>query len=837
MAPSYRLAEGPTDEADALDGRAFARAGMLAAHAPSRVAPPAPHGTAPAEFLAQWVQGWPANWHLNLCAIPADGGPPEGRSWPADAVARHGAEIAAWIEDQNAERKGVYFTPNPLSRPVQGKPKRADIAAPVVLAVDLDPPQDGRPYPDRRAAVMRAAEALADADEAPALILDSGNGIGAFFRVADPQETPIAQAEAACATITRSLAERHGLKADGTHNADRLMRLPGTLNWPNEAKRDAGAPARPSLAGVLSEPAAEALTQDRVAELADLDNAHRRLPARGGAQQGAAPDDRTAEDATLKAEWPRIVTMGSEADLPPALAQRLKAARLDRPSFNGRWTGNPDGLTDPSGSGLFLALVGCAKAAGFDLLDTARLAWVWQGSDHLQRQPTPEKQRRALLRAWQNTIAEAASPPPEVQAITDEGFFVVEAGSSVRIGRRDASAGAVTLFTQADFLTLKKNRHAVGPDGARKPAGVMWLADPARPTYRGMGLYPPDVGCPADHFNTWPGWGVPTKGGRFGCRRILTHLHRVICRGDKAAWRWLMGWLAWGVQNPGKKPEVAVVLCGGQGTGKGAVASVLERIYGGMTVRVATKAHLTGHFNALLADRLFVIADEAAFAGDPSIVGPLKALVTEPTMTIERKGVDAVQAPNRFRLMMLTNEAHAVHLDPDDRRFAVFQTAAKPSAEHFRALWAEIKGDGAAALLNLLLRLDVSGWNPRDLPATEARAAQKLASLTGVSRWWAEVLTQAGEGAGCHADWFAQGARADKATIYQNYEDFARRRGDRRTMPAALFWKELARLTGHTYVRPNRQGQRARQVVLPALDVARARAAETFGIQGHDWDA
>lgn len=813
--------------------------------APAAVSAPAvPDGHEAAEFLARWAQDWRPEWLVNLTAIPANGGPTTGQSWPAGEVAASKAEIAAWAAERNARGYNIYFTPNPLRRAVSTKPKKDDIAAPWVLSVDLDPPEDARPYAERRKAVLAAAKALSEDTEAPACIVDSGNGIGAFFRVQDASETPIVDAEAACKTLTRVRADRFGLKADGTHNADRLMRLPGTLNWPSPRKRAAGYPAVPSEARVLFEPpGAVPLSSARVAALAGQDRtAQARTPKSKGstpATTKAAGAGGTTQDtaAVLAAAWPDIAALGSVDDLPTELRARLDAAVLPRDGFGKRWAGVTEGLTDPSGSGLLMALVACAKAAGFDLLDTARIAWVWQGTDgarHLHEQGDPV---RTLARCWGNSIASPDSLPAEVEAITAEGWFVVQVGASVLVARRQADGG-LTLLPRQAFLTLMENRRVATPKGS-KPAAMVWLAHKARPTWGGAGLYPPGADCPADHLNLWTAWGVEPGGGRAGCRRILRHLLDVICQGDRDHWKWLLRWMAWGVQNAAEKQDVAVALVGGQGTGKGAVASVLRRIYGRASIQITSKDHLTGRFNGHLADKMFVFADEALFARDPTIVGTLKALVTERTMTVERKGVDAVQAPNRFRLLMASNEDHAVHVEADDRRFAVFQTAGKRGRAYFDALFREINGDGTAAFFAMLRGMNLKGWDMRALPATQARVEQKLASLPALASWWGGVLTDGddgGAGFGGPADWFGgQPTRVPKADIYDHYADAMRRKGERRVLDARQFWAGLRKMVALQEIRP--AGNGGRVVVLPTLADARDQFTKQHGLGNQmEWD-
>ena len=96
----------------------------------------------------------------------------------------------------------------------------------------------------------------------PSIVVDSGNGLQAIWRLEREFEIPQlppgpynparkARIEKNVAPIeqrNKALASRVGAPA-GTHNVDRLLRLPGTVNWPNEAKARKGRVA--CLSGVI----------------------------------------------------------------------------------------------------------------------------------------------------------------------------------------------------------------------------------------------------------------------------------------------------------------------------------------------------------------------------------------------------------------------------------------------------------------------------------------------------------------------------------------------------------------------------------------------------------
>jgi hypothetical protein len=159
---------------------------------------------------------------IHLVAIEPDGRA-AGRWFARDAAA-----ATAWAVRQNDAGKGIYFTVNECRPDVNKKCSRADITAQRFLHVDIDPPKDGTAFD-----IEAAAAALAALPLEPSFVIASGGGLGAFWRLADAVSD-----QTACTDANKALEALLG--GDHCHNVDRVMRLPGTVNWPNKKKREAG---------------------------------------------------------------------------------------------------------------------------------------------------------------------------------------------------------------------------------------------------------------------------------------------------------------------------------------------------------------------------------------------------------------------------------------------------------------------------------------------------------------------------------------------------------------------------------------------------------------------
>jgi phage/plasmid-associated DNA primase len=187
---------------------------------------------------------------------------------------------------------------------------------------------------------------------------------------------------------------------------------------------------------------------------------------------------------------------------------------------------------------------------------------------------------------------------------------------------------------------------------------------------------------------------------------------------------------------------VALVLRGKKGTGKGTLGNWLIRMLGQHGVKVEHAKHLVGSFNSHLRDAVFVFADEAFFAGDKQHEGVLKSLVTEPFITVEAKYQNAVMIANMTHILMASNSDWVVPASTDERRFCVMDVLDTRIGDrpYFNKLNAQMDAAGLAAMLHDLLNRDLSGFDVRTVPQTEALADQKRHSLDSLQRWWSTVL-------------------------------------------------------------------------------------------------
>ena len=276
-----------------------------------------------------------------------------------------------------------------------------------------------------------------------------------------------------------------------------------------------------------------------------------------------------------------------------------------------------------------------------------------------------------------------------------------------------------------------------------KPAGKQWLAHPKRRTFDGGVVFDPTNSHDSNQFNLWQGFAVTPAPGDWSLMR--RHMLETICGGNIDHCMYLRDLMARMVQRPGETGEVVIVLRGAEGVGKGVLARVLVKLFGRHGLQVSNPAHLTGKFNEHLRDVIVLFADEAFYAGDKAHVGILKALITEPTLMIEPKGFPAIPVANRLHIFMASNSDWVVPASLSSRRFLVLDVLPihRGDRSYFNALWRQMEREGGLqAMLWDLLHDDLSDFDHRDIPTTQALNDQRKLSLPIPERWWQDVLSR-----------------------------------------------------------------------------------------------
>lgn len=400
--------------------------------------------------------------------------------------------------------------------------------------------------------------------------------------------------------------------------------------------------------------------------------------------------------------------------------------------------------------------------------------------------------------------------------------------------------GRVSYGTVGDLHNLYENDRRA-KDDTTEAITKAWMREKGRRTYMEGIVFAPNREVEGA-YNHWQGFSVETYKGRNpidGCALFLKHLKGVICSGNEERYRYALQYWAHMIQKPEDKPGVAFVVKGKKGTGKDTIAEYMGEIIKNHYITIANKDQLVGKFNQHQEKCLLLHVQEGFWAGDKRDEGPLKYLITSRDVMIEPKGLNAFPVKSVLRVFISSNERWVVPASDDERRFFVLNVSDKHRRDHeyFKALRAEMNGDGPAALLAYLQDYNISDFEVRDVPDTEALAEQKVQGLKNVERWWISVLEHgslsAGHDGGGITDlaWASGVVKIEKDEFRDSYARWMRsRRYDGEEVNEREFGRRMMdMLPDIQQTRPRVGGRQIPHYVLPDLESCRSSFERYLG--------
>lgn len=673
------------------------------------------------EFLKLFKKGGP--WTLG--AIAPDRKQVTFRTFTDEQTAY------TFIEQENGVRN-LYFLVNEARSDINTKPSKTDISNGLWLHVDVDSnATDAEGLENDRAMILtQLTQNLPKGIPEPTMIVFSGNGYWGFWKLKEP--FPIQGTESKWEDFelyNKRLEQVFG--GDHCFNVDRIARLPGTINIPNPQKRKkgrveieasllfhesknvydisefkkvAGVQTSNSMmdGGRVSDVDIDVGNIDRIMELSELDEWSVPDRIKIIIAQGFHPEQPKEHDNSRSA-WVFDCVCGlARCNVPDAVIYSL--------------------LTDP------------------DWGISASVLELKSGADRYAR--------RQISRAKQY------SEDPHLLMMNDRHAVIGNIGGKCAVIEEiddhlklhNGQTFNRTKLTMSSFESINQRymnkRVKVGTtkDGAdvTEPLGKYWLNHPMRRQYDTMRFMP--LIEKEGVYNLWRGFAYDAIPG--DCSLYLQHIKENVCRNNEAHYEYLICWMARAVQQPASAGEVSIVLQGGKGTGKGWFARTFGRLFGRHFMHIANAKHLVGNFNAHLQDCVCLFADEAFFAGDKQHESVLKRIVTEDTLNIEKKGYDVEDTPNFIHMIMASNDAHVIRATGDERRYFMLQMGEgkKQNADFFGRLNNQMENGGYEALLFYLQSIDISKFEVRNVPQTEALQEQKLLSMDYNEEWWFRKL-------------------------------------------------------------------------------------------------
>lgn len=571
-----------------------------------------------------------------------------------------------------------------------------------MLHVDIDPDKDGTPF-DKGAVVG----ALSTVGMPPSFIINTGNGLAAYWAL-DDAVFDLAAAELANAGLEALF------NGDNCRNVDRIMRLPGTVNFPNAAKRARGCVA--TLASIAEpDDGVRYRAFDLFAEFASHARGRASNPSNKALPQGAASGNirlLTADDLNLGALSP----LRSVIDHPVG---------KDRSRDTVRAVGDllKHGCSEAQVAGLLLNSANAVSSHCLAQADPRRAAF--KAIEFAKRRNDRSESVKAYI------IEGEAISFSDIEAILPEHKYVYKPTGALWPAasvnghmppqfRVDSDGNVVTdekgkpkYITAAEWLDKNKPCSQVtwAPGMPQIVEGKLFQ-DGAWVHRTGERVF--------NEYRPAPAY----KGDAGLAQPYIDHVRRVYPEEAEH----ILQWAAYRVQRPEVKINHALVLGGGQGIGKDTILAPIVKALGEWNCAEVSPATILNRFNGF-AKSVMLRVSEASDLGESdrfTFYEHLKTLIAAPpeSIRVDQKYRQEYDIPNVCGVVITTNhKTDGIHLEPDDRRhFVCWSDLTVPDIEegYFKGLYQWLDDGGYGHVAAYLNERDISQFNPKAPPPKTA---------------------------------------------------------------------------------------------------------------------
>lgn len=276
-----------------------------------------------------------------------------------------------------------------------------------------------------------------------------------------------------------------------------------------------------------------------------------------------------------------------------------------------------------------------------------------------------------------------------------------------------------------------------------KSAAKLWFDSPLRREYMDTTYQPGAARTLGSKLNIWTGWGADPVAG--DVTPWLKYLDILFTPAQQAERHYLCQWLAYPLQHPGTKLNVAVVLWSPmQGNGKSTLGVTMEAVYGRQNTVIAQQGEMDRDFNGWLADCQLVRGEELTGGKGREYDSKLKNMISGGSLLINRKGKEPFKYPNRANFIITSNYPDSVIVDENARRFFIHELTNPPMPELWwhkqYAPW--LYGAGAAALHAWLLAYPTTDFDPGGQALRTQAFSDAVDAGLGSAATWIRELKQ-----------------------------------------------------------------------------------------------
>jgi len=639
-------------------------------------------------------------------------------------------QLTLWAVDRD-----VYVSRGLQGNPPMGRGDEAGVTCVTALTLDLDTLEGLHKETDLPATSDEALELLNKTGlPDPTQVLHTGGGLLCVWQLAEPamlntqaERDDLKALSKAWESRVGGVLKASGYSLDATHNLDRLIRVPGTLNH----KTNPPKPVRilTSRGGHVTIEQARSLVAE---ELTKASTANRGAKS----EKGGAVARRIAEERQKE-----LAENGRRPDIGPILTGC---------AFMRHWDADAATLTEPE----WYAGLGIAGRCKNGERIVHEASAPHKGYSQTE---TDEKLKHALEAAGPALCERIAEGFEGCQRCP---FFGGTIKSPIALGYQPENIvevqrrGVYDAPTQRWFdigsgsiLKHKAFAEEVRPRVGRDPHDKL-MASNTTPKVRLLDYLPGESRLIIPQpdgtrwVNTWLPGGVAAEEG--DASPIVNHFAELIP--DEATRRHVLDYLAHLLQKPALKIKHMVILTGPKGNGKSTLKEILQGLFGRNNARSIEGEQLSDKNRARLVNCQVVFIEEANHGERYEVAESLKTWVTEEWVVVQDKYVAWHEARTPRGGFIASNHDAPITVTEGERRYFLAATVdAVQTQAYFNQLYERIRdGKTLPAFANWLLKRDISRFNPNARPPmTTAQQRAMEASRTPLAQVFGDMIQEA----------------------------------------------------------------------------------------------
>jgi len=266
-----------------------------------------------------------------------------------------------------------------------------------------------------------------------------------------------------------------------------------------------------------------------------------------------------------------------------------------------------------------------------------------------------------------------------------------------------------------------------------------WIESKNRRIITDLVFRPNDEKCKPTEFNLWKGYDYENTGDydEEAVQPFLDHIFNIWANGRQDDYEYILNWFAHIIQIPWVKTQTCLAMQSEEGVGKGIILDLISQIIGKKYYLSSSKIEsVLGRFNKSIERKILINLNETTWGGQKDLEGKFKALITDATVEIEKKGIDAYDIDNYANVIITTNEDWIVPIKGHSRRFYLLECSRdqKPSKYYEKLLAVPIQD-----LANFFYSRDITNANLK-IRKTDLFKDQLTLNMDSVELFWYAII-------------------------------------------------------------------------------------------------